>query len=137
MMRTVRHTRSNVINFKNLSIITAVIAFVLFITMLLAPEVMFYLFQIPESESAIFMSRRAAILFLGIGLLSWLVRNATHSTSTQSIKMSFAIIMFGLFLLGSFEYIIGNAGIGIGLAIITELLLGVAYSKLWLSNRNA
>jgi hypothetical protein len=137
MMRTVRHTRSNVINFKNLSIITAVIAFVLFITMLLAPEVMFYLFQIPESESAIFMSRRAAILFLGIGLLSWLVRNATHSTSTQSIKMSFAIIMFGLVLLGSFEYIIGNAGIGIGLAIITELLLGVAYSKLWLSNRNA
>jgi hypothetical protein len=105
--------------------------------MLLAPEVMFYLFQIPESESAIFMSRRAAILFLGIGLLSWLVRNATHSTSTQSIKMSFAIIMFGLVLLGSFEYIIGNAGIGIGLAIITELLLGVAYSKLWLSNRNA
>jgi hypothetical protein len=105
--------------------------------MLLVPEIMFYLFQIPESESAIFMSRRAAILFLGIGLLSWLVRDATHSTSTQSIKMSFAIIMFGLVLLGSFEYIRGNAGIGIGLAIITELLLGVAYSKLWFSNRNA
>jgi len=129
--------RSAVITFRHLSIVTATISAALFLIMLLCPEIMFWLFQIPATESAAFMSRRAAILFLGVSLLSWLIRDTAHCITRQSINISFATMMFGLALLGALEYIRGYAGGGISLAVITELLLGGAYLKLWYANHEA
>jgi len=42
--------------------------------------------------------------------------------------------MFAMAILGSLEYFRGNAGPGIGLAIVTELFLGFAYARLWRYN---
>lgn len=123
------------IEFKRLSTIMAIIAFVLFACLLLMPESIFYLFQIPENESAFFISRRAAMLYLGIGVLSWLGRNAVNSLTRQSVCMGLAVAMLGMATLGAFEFIRGFAGVGIGLAVATELLLGIAYLKVWLANR--
>jgi len=61
------------IEFKKLSTITAFITFVLFLVLLLLPEIIFILFQIPENSSAFFISRRAAMLFLGIAVFLGLV----------------------------------------------------------------
>ncbi|ESP92547.1 MULTISPECIES: hypothetical protein [Pseudoalteromonas] len=122
--------------FKTLSVVTATIAGFLFVALLLFPEFMYSLFQIPQTESASFMARRAAILFLTLGILSWLMRNAEHSESRQMVCLSFIIMMFGLAILGTFEYVREYAGVGIGLAIVTELALGFAYLKVYFNTRH-
>ena len=123
-------------NFKTLNTITALIAFTLFLTLLVFPQIIFYLFQIAESDSAVFMSHRASMLFLSIGVLAWLIRHSVHPETRRAISISFMVMMFGLAALGSIEYFLGHAGIGIFLAVITEVLLGVAYLKLYSQDRH-
>jgi hypothetical protein len=101
---------------------------------LFLPEPIFFVFQIPETDSAFFIARRAAMLFLGIGVLSWLGRDAHHCQLRQSVCVGLALAMLGLAGLGTGEYLRGYAGAGIGLAVITEALIGFAYIKIWLAN---
>ncbi|MEP1554029.1 MAG: hypothetical protein ABJJ44_19390 [Paraglaciecola sp.] len=124
------------IKFKVTSTITAVIAFTLCLVLILIPEVLFMLFHIDENSSAIFMARRAAMLFLGISVFSWFGRNAKHSESRQAICLSLSISMFALAFLGSAEYLRGYAGIGILLAVITEATLAYMYFKIWFRCKN-
>ena len=127
---------NNTINFKNVSIATAAVGFSLFFNLLVFPEPLFALFEIPQTESAFFIARRTAILFLGICIMSWVGRNAEHSESRQAISLGLAISMIGLVILGSAEFIRGYAGMGIGLAILPEVLLSSAYLSVWFANRN-
>jgi len=124
------------IKFKLVSIITAVIAFVLCVILLLAPEVIFMLFNIDEHSSAFFIGRRAAMLFLGISVFTWFGRNAEHSESRQAICLGLSVTMFSLACLGITEYLRGFAGIGISLAVITENMLALWYFKIWYSHKN-
>ena len=123
------------IKFKPLSIFTAVLALTLFLSLLFLPEPIFFIFQIPEADSAFFIARRAAMLFLGIAVLCWLGRGAPNSPLRQSVCMGLAVAMLGLACLGAFEYLRGFAGAGIGLAVITEAIIGAAYLKIWFANR--
>lgn len=124
------------VKFKELSTITSLVAFVLCITLLLVPEAIFSLFQIQEHNSAFFIGRRAAMLFLGISIFAWVGRSALHSDSRQAISLGLAVSMIALALLGTLEYIRGFAGLGISLAIVTEVALGAAYFKVWFSNKD-
>ncbi len=125
------------INFKNINIITSLIAFSLFLALLLFPQIMFYLFQITENESAFFMARRSSILFLALGVLAWLTRNIDSNESKKAICLSYITMMFGLVVLGVVEYFRDKTGIGISLAIVTEFLLGSAYIRVYYLNRHA
>lgn len=125
------------IKFRTLSTITAIVTCVLFLVLLLLPEIVFILFQIPENSSAFFISRRAAMLFLGIAVFSWLGRHSLHSELRQAICAGLSISFLSLAALGLFELIRGYSGIGIGLAIVTESILGLAYSRVWLDNKSA
>ena len=119
------------LDFRMLNVITAIITAVLFIVLLLVPEVILWLFAVPESASAEFISRRAAMLFIGISLLSWFSRAASHSDVRQAICIGLSTSMLLLAALGVFEFIRGYAGSGIILAVITELFLGMAYFRVW------
>ena len=123
------------IKFKPLSIFTAILSLILFFSLLFLPEPIFFIFHIPEADSAFFIARRAAMLFLGISVLCWLGRGAANSPSRQSVCMGLAVAMLGLACLGVFEYLRGFAGLGIGLAVITEVIIGAAYLKIWFENR--
>jgi hypothetical protein len=123
--------------YKGVSISTAFIAMTLCLVLLLAPEILFSLFSIQENSSAFFIGRRAAMLFLGISIFSWVGRNAVNSESRQAICLGLAISMFTLALLGSAEFIRGYAGIGILLAIITEFILATLYFQIWFRYKNA
>jgi uncharacterized membrane protein len=125
------------IEFRKLSTITAIITFGLFLVLLFFPEIIFILFQIPDNNSAFFISRRAAMLFLGIAVFSWLGRNALHSELRQAICVGLSISMLALAGLGLFELIRGFSGIGIGLAIATEFFIGVSYFRIWLGSKSA
>jgi len=52
------------LEFKNISIITAAITLILCVILVLSPEVIFLIFDIEESSSAFFIGRRAAMLLL-------------------------------------------------------------------------
>jgi hypothetical protein len=127
----------SVFKFKTISTITAIVAFILFLLLLLAPEIIFILFQVQGGESAFFISRRAAMLFMGIAAFSWIGRNAVHSESRQAICVGLSISMLALAMLGIIEFARGFTGGGIFFAIITEVTLGVAYFKIWAGNKNS
>jgi hypothetical protein len=74
-----------IIKFKMVSVITAVIALTLCLVLLLKPEVIFMLFSIDENSAAFFVGRRAAMLFLGISVITWVGRNASHSESRLAV----------------------------------------------------
>jgi len=125
------------IKFKMVSVITAVIALTLCLVLLLTPEVIFMLFNIDENSSASFIGRRAAMLFLGISVITWVGRNTSHSESRQAVCLGLAISMLSLAVLGAIEYLRGFAGFGISLAVITEAIIAFLYFKIWFSCKNA
>ncbi|TMO69057.1 hypothetical protein [Pseudoalteromonas aurantia] len=125
------------IKFKIVSVITSVIALTLCLVLLIAPEVIFMLFNIDENSSAFFIGRRTAMLFLGISVITWVARNAPHSDSRQAVCLGLVISMLSLALLGTIEYLRGFSGLGISLAVITETILAVLYFKIWFSCKNA
>ena len=125
------------IKFKIVSAITAVIALTLCLVLLLTPEVIFMLFSIDENSSAFFIGRRVAMLFLGISVITWVGRNASHSESRQAVCLGLAISMLSLAVLGTIEYLRGFAGFGISLAVLTEAILALLYFKIWFSCKNA
>lgn len=122
-------------DFRLLSGITALIAALLSVALMGIPELLFYLFNIEASDATYFMGRRASILFLGLALVSWQIRNISDNAAQLGVSLSFMVIMFGLAILGSIEFTLGNAGVGIFLAIITELTLGLFYLKIWREKR--
>ena len=119
------------VTFRIVSVITALITLTLCVVLLLIPELIFWLFGIEEHSSAFFIGRRAAMLFLGISVFTWVGRNAEQSESRQSICRGLSISLFTLALLGTIEFLRGYAGIGISLAVTTELILAVLYFRIW------
>jgi len=118
------------LDFRTLSILSTALAAALFLTLLFMPELVFWLFQIPDSESAAFLSRRAAVLFLGYGVLMWLVRNAENSSVRRAICMGWGTAMTALAVLGTIEFIRGFVGPGIFSAVAIETFVGVSYLRL-------
>lgn len=125
------------INFKTITTITAILCFILFITALLFPELLAMLFQIEGNEAAYFVARRAAILFMGLAVLLWFMRNSNHSSSIRAVCAGMSFLWIGMAVLGTIEFLRGYAGIGIIPPVIMELSIGISYSKLWLNNRHA
>jgi len=123
------------ISFKDLSLIMSVIAILLFAVLLLAPNLIFILFAVEGNESAYFLARRAALLFLGYALISFAARNAQASAARQAISVGIAVAMLSLAVLGLVELSRGYAGIGILLAISAELFIGLSYLFIWNKNQ--
>lgn len=115
------------LSFRTLSILSAALSAALFLTLLFVPDLVFWLFQIPASESAAFLSRRAAILFLGFGILMWLVRNTENSPANRAICIGWGTAMTALAILGTLEFVRGFAGGGIFIAVFMEAFIGVSY----------
>lgn len=123
------------IHFKTINLITSVIALILFLILMLGPEVIFFLFGISSDDSALFMSRRSAVLFLALAVLAWFIRNNEDLETQQAVCLSFVTMMAGLAALGIIEYGRGYAEMGIVIAVLTETILGVVYFKIYARNR--
>lgn len=124
------------VKFSTLSILASIISFLLFLTLFLVPQLIFMLFEIEGNASAYFLSRRAAMLFLGYAIMTFVARNAEHSIARQAISLGFGSAMLSLMILGVFELVRGFVGFGILFAMGAELLLATAYFSIWFSNRS-
>ena len=119
------------ISYQHISIATAFLCLGLFFTLLLFPDLIYWLFQVEESESSSFMLRRAAMLFLGLAVITWLSRLEGQSTARQAICLGLSVTMLALGLLGGAEYLRGAAGPGIGVAVVGEILIATIYFRIW------
>ncbi len=118
-------------NFKILSYFTFGLSAVLSILLLFFPNVIFFIFGLEGNATADFISRRAAMLFLGYAVIAFFSRNSPPSDSRQAITLGIALSMLGLAILGLFEFARGFAGLGSLLPICTEFLLSLAYFSVW------
>ncbi len=73
------------------------------------------------------LARRAAMLFLGMGVLSWLSRHAPPGEARDAIATGLALSMGALALLGSIEFARDTMGPGIWLAIPVEIFLALGF----------
>jgi hypothetical protein len=118
-------------NYTQLGLLSGWVLAGLFVALLLAPQLLHWLFQIESTTSAIVMSRRAAMLFMGLSAVILLTRNTTDLQTRRSISIAIALTMSGLFILGCFDFLRGNVGWGIMFALIPEAFLASGYFYIW------
>lgn len=95
---------------------------------LLAPQILLDLWQIENSDVAMLLAKRSAALFLGVGVIVWLSRNAPKSAARDAIASGLSVTCAGLALLGGYEFAAGHAGAGIWLAVAVEFPLAAAFA---------
>ncbi|MEP2946493.1 MAG: hypothetical protein ABJN11_03600 [Lentilitoribacter sp.] len=76
------------------------------------------------------IARRAAMMFFGLSAIIFLTRNSEASQLRQNLCLGLAIMMAALAAIGIFEFVRGAVGVGIWLAVITEIGFALAYFKL-------
>ncbi|WP_420860910.1 hypothetical protein [Algirhabdus cladophorae] len=117
--------------FQNISTIIALVFFTLCLTLIFAPDVLYWLFQIDQEPSADFLAKRAGMLFLGLSVICFLARKTTNPEVISFVCAGVSTAMLGLAVLGIYELIYGIAGYGILVAILTECIIGAALFRVW------
>jgi hypothetical protein len=114
------------LNFRTVAIIAAVICFALAAVWLLAPSFLLSLWGVQYTYPVGLVARRGAALFLGIGVMLFLARNAEPSSSRFALSQGLAVGCIALAALGVIELVTGHAGIGILSAVLVEVALACA-----------
>ena len=112
--------------FHQLAAATAFICFVLAAVWLLAPQLLLAIWAVDYAYPVGLVSRRAAALFLGIGVMFWLAREVPHP-ARRALGTGLGVACLTLAALGVFELLTGHAGPGILLAVGVELALAAAW----------
>ncbi|MEW7007529.1 MULTISPECIES: hypothetical protein [unclassified Lentilitoribacter] len=118
------------LSYSLVSILAAGLCFILFLSLLLVPDFIYWVFGIIGNDNADLMSRRAGMLFLGLAFITFQSRNTAASNLRKTLCLGLAIMMAGLAMMGIFEYIRGAVGLGIWLAILTEIAFSFGYFML-------
>lgn len=119
------------LSFKQLNLLTLLLSVVLGSILIGYPAVIFKLFSIDGNASAYFISRRAAMFFVGYAVICYASREIGPSQGRRAISLGIAVSMLCFALLGLAEFVRGFAGQGIFLAIGAESLLALSYFQVW------
>ncbi len=117
--------------FELLSRFTFAIFAALALTLLVAPGVIHWLFAIDSGAAADIMSRRAAMLFAGLAVLTFLGGGSTSLEVQHLVSAVIVVAMAGLLVLGFVEWLRGAVGPGIWLALIVEGFFVWFYFRYW------
>ena len=115
------------LRFHTLALLTALLCFALALTWGLRPDWLLWLWSVEYSSATGLVARRNAALFLALGIMFYRARHAPPSDTRRAITTGFITGCFVLAALGLSEWISGNAGPGILLAVATETVLGLAF----------
>lgn len=115
------------LRFHTLALFTALLCFALALIWGLRPDWLLWLWSVEYSSATGLVARRNAALFLALGIMFYRARHAPPSDTRRAISTGFITGCFVLAALGLSEWISGNAGPGILLAVATETLLGLAF----------
>jgi hypothetical protein len=110
-----------------LSTFTAALCFLLALVWGLMPDWLLSIWGLEYSLTVGIVARRSAMLFAALGVMFYLVRNESPSTTRHALSNGFMVGCWGLAALGFGEWLNGHAGPGILLAVVVELALGLAF----------
>jgi hypothetical protein len=115
------------LSFQTIATVAAIICLGLTIVWLIAPQRLLSIWGVTYSHPVGLVSRRGAALFLGIGVMFFLARNAEPSASRAALSAGFIVACLALASLGIVELATKRARIGILSAVLVELILAGAF----------
>lgn len=115
------------LRFHRLSILTALLFFVLAAVWMFIPEKALAGWGVGFNDAVGLVSRRAAAMYAGIGVMFWLVRNAPQSAGRSALVSGFVTACLIIACLGMYELASGHANAGILIAVCIEIILSVAF----------
>ncbi|MEL7282751.1 MAG: hypothetical protein AAGK79_20540 [Pseudomonadota bacterium] len=96
-----------------------ILSLVLFFTPHIVPAV----FDLESTVSTEIIAKRAGILFAGLAYLSFSTAVHPRSATKDRIDQAIVLLLLGLAILGAIEWMNGRVGLGVWMAIGTEILL--------------
>lgn len=115
------------LRFSTLCAVSAGFSFGTSAVLLVAPAIIYFLFDIDESQSVDVMSRRAAVLFLAVAVILWRQRGIEHRETRAGLALGMFVFMAAFVILGLVEFARGAVGPGILLAVAAEFIFGAAF----------
>lgn len=115
------------LSFYRLSVITAILFFLLAIVWLFAPTQLLSVWGLELTIAAGLVGRRASALYAGIAVMFYMARNAEHSTARTALIYGMITSCLILAFLGVYEFCIGHASSGILAAVLIEVILVLAF----------
>jgi len=115
------------LSFRIVALAASGICLALALLWMLFPQFILWLWRIDSPEPAVLLARRSAALFLGVGAMLFLARNAESSPTRHAIAVGFSITCIMLAALGVYEFAAAHAGVGIWLAVVVELALAIVF----------
>ncbi|MDX8350875.1 hypothetical protein [Cognatiyoonia sp. IB215182] len=91
--------------------------------LLLAPHIVLAIFDLESAHSAEIIAKRAGILFAGLAYLALSTAAHPRNATKERIDQAIVLLLVGLAILGAVEWMNGRVGVGVWMAIATELLL--------------
>lgn len=119
------------LNFFFVNKAAATVCATLFLALLFVPILVWQLFGIAGSPGIDFLARRAAMLFLGLAIITWQVAGIEDLNARRAISFALSVTMAGLALSGLAEYVRGFAGPGILAAAVAETAFSLLYVRYW------
>ncbi len=115
------------LRFRPLATLTALLFFALSAILMFQPAALLANWGVGFDESTGVVSRRAAALYAGIGLMLFLARKAEASPARSALVSGFVFICVALAGLGAFELASGRVNSGILPAVVIEVALAITY----------
>jgi hypothetical protein len=122
-------------NFKNIAVVTAIIAFVLGIGYLFFGSLIIGRWQIEPTNSVLLLGRRMGSLYLGLSIIFFLLRSLGMSIARTALIIGAAVTLSLLALLGLYEYSVGSVGSGILVSVMIESILAIGYIIVFFNDR--
>lgn len=115
------------LSFHTLAVSTAIICFVLAITWSIAPKWVLAFWGVSYSYPVGLVSRRKAAVFLGVGVICYLARDAGISPARTAISIGIIVGTLGLASFSIGEFLTKHARASILLAAVVELSIAVVF----------
>ena len=115
------------LSFRALALCASAICFALAGTWLFAPSLLLDIWGVGYTYPVGLVARRSAALFLGVGIMFYLARDAQPSRSRTALSVGLSVACLALAALGVFELTTGHAGPGILSAVVVEFGLAVLF----------
>jgi hypothetical protein len=122
-------------SFKNVSVVTAIIALLLGIGYLLFGSVIIGRWQIEPTDSVLLLGRRMGSLYLGLSIIFFQTRSLELSVARTALSIGAAVTLSLLAILGIYEYSLSHVGSGIIASVAIESLLAIAYFIVFFNDR--
>lgn len=117
------------LTYKQTSTAAAIVFLIVSLSLILVPDLIYWMFGLVGNPLGDFLALRAAMLFLGLAALCYFGRTAPPSELRSVVAASLCISLAALALAGVYEFMRGYAGPGIWLAIVIEVALCGAFAR--------